>query len=58
MVAKFIDSFKLAAARPESASGPSGPIGPPPGVPDDAVPVALDAAQPGEVDQYLLDHPR
>lgn len=58
VVAKFIDSFKLAAARPTRASGPSGPIGPPPGVPDDAVPVALDAAQPGEVDQYLADHPR
>lgn len=27
-------------------------------LPDDAVAVTLDAAQPGEVDQYLADHPR
>lgn len=56
--AKFIDSFKLAAAKPTKILGPSGPIGPPQGAPDDAVAVTLEAAQPGEVDQYLADHPR
>ena len=63
VVAKFIDSFKLTPAnapgtsQPSGPSGPVGTVGPPQGVPDDAVPVALDAAQPGEVDQYLADHP-
>ena len=45
--AKFLDSFKLAAAP--TATAPSAPEAAPP-------PPAV-AAQPGEVDQYLADHP-